>query len=325
MRLVRTLERVGICILLASLVDLLLLPILLWRGESATLPFTFITLACATIVGVLWGIARPPTRLATTSEADRQLDLHDLLSTALTLHAADDPWAQAVLASANATCATLSPSSVVSAHFGARAWGGIGLATALVLTLAMIPVETSATRAETEAPLPISGSVDRPHQSSKGNEAAVSTHSPTRARPAQSEAESEEWKSTVPEETGVSSGRASDNHRTNVAAAPNGAGNGIGETRTSRSPNTPLVPGDVSAKQSSGTEHSAAGGAGTESPGNSDRAAGLRSSSKGYDHPLPWSSDSWPADRAAAIKSIETGEIPPTYRDVVRDYFDQKD
>jgi hypothetical protein len=36
----------------------------------------------------------------------------------------------------------------------------------------------------------------------------------------------------------------------------------------------------------------------------------------------PWTSSSWPADRAAAEESLRRGATPDAYRDVVREYFD---
>jgi hypothetical protein len=36
----------------------------------------------------------------------------------------------------------------------------------------------------------------------------------------------------------------------------------------------------------------------------------------------PWTSDRWPADRAAALQAVQDGRVPDAYRDLVRDYFD---
>ena len=35
----------------------------------------------------------------------------------------------------------------------------------------------------------------------------------------------------------------------------------------------------------------------------------------------PWQSDTWPTDAAEAIRRIDRGDIPDSYRDLVREYF----
>src|SRR5437016_6067436 len=72
--LLRTLERIGACLLLASAVSLLLLPLILWRGVPALPPVSFL-FACSILLGLLAGTLRRPTRLDTAMEADRHLAL----------------------------------------------------------------------------------------------------------------------------------------------------------------------------------------------------------------------------------------------------------
>src|SRR5437868_2715961 len=80
--IIRLLERVGVCLVVGCAADLLLAPILMWRGESA-LPMILFTFAAGAAAGIAWGWARRPKMLDAASEADRQLDLADLLGTAL--------------------------------------------------------------------------------------------------------------------------------------------------------------------------------------------------------------------------------------------------
>jgi len=39
----------------------------------------------------------------------------------------------------------------------------------------------------------------------------------------------------------------------------------------------------------------------------------------------PWSSSSWDADRAAVGEAVRSGRVPDAYRDVVREYFRERD
>src|SRR5207247_1177225 len=93
------------------------------------------TIVLGAIIGLTWGLARRPRLIDAAMTADRQLQLADLLATALAVGSDVDPWARAVVAVADQRCRSLSPDAVVLRRFGGRAWGGIGLATALVLTI----------------------------------------------------------------------------------------------------------------------------------------------------------------------------------------------
>src|SRR5260221_12941001 len=84
MLLLGGLERVGLCVLGGCAVSLILMPILIWRGQGVW-ELLAATLGAAAVAGAAWGIAARPTKLAAAMEADRQLKLSDLLGTALTL------------------------------------------------------------------------------------------------------------------------------------------------------------------------------------------------------------------------------------------------
>src|SRR5688500_3307713 len=100
----RILERIGIGILIASIAGAILVPILMWRGQSA-LTLAMATLAIGAAAGFVWGATRRPSVLQSAMETDRQLGWSDLLGTAITVHddeadEADeaDGWARSVRA-----------------------------------------------------------------------------------------------------------------------------------------------------------------------------------------------------------------------------------
>ena len=104
-------------------------------------------LGCFGAIGLLAALLRWPTRLDAAMEADRQLKLADLLSTALSVRGSADTWAMTVLALAEQRCRAVSPAAVLLNRWGARAWGGVGLATALVLTLGLVSTRSATSQA----------------------------------------------------------------------------------------------------------------------------------------------------------------------------------
>src|SRR5205823_8030664 len=72
MVLLRALERMGICVLAGCVISLILMPILIWRGQ-ATFELLAASLGTGAFAGLVWGIASRPTRLTAAVEADRQL------------------------------------------------------------------------------------------------------------------------------------------------------------------------------------------------------------------------------------------------------------
>src|SRR5688500_12027143 len=121
--IVRVIERIGIGVLLASVAGAMLVPILMWRGQSA-MALAIFAIALGACAGLVWGATRRPTRLESAMDADRQLGLADLLGTALAIERdaaadAEDGWARSVRAIAEARCAEARPSSVIVNRLGA--------------------------------------------------------------------------------------------------------------------------------------------------------------------------------------------------------------
>src|SRR5213080_2065274 len=123
--IVRALEAGGIGIACGCAASLLLALCLWWSGRDA-LVLCIAAIAIGGITGLAWGWLCRPSAMDAAAEADRQLELADLLGSALcSLRYAGDPWHGAVVAVAEQRCAALSPSSVVLHRLGARAWGRI--------------------------------------------------------------------------------------------------------------------------------------------------------------------------------------------------------
>src|SRR5688572_21535800 len=135
--LLRAVESAGVGAAIGCAAALALVPVLLWRDRPAV-SVALTLMAVAGAAGLLFGLTRRPTLYAAAVEADRQLDLHDLLASALASLDSNDGWGGAVVAHAEARCRTLSPDAILLNRLGVRAWSGIGLAAALVLTLSLL-------------------------------------------------------------------------------------------------------------------------------------------------------------------------------------------
>jgi hypothetical protein len=327
---VRVLERMGLGVLGGCAAALPLLAILLWRGLPA-ISLTLAAVVAGALTGIFWGLIARPNLMAAAMEADRQLGWSDLLSSAIAVRgtASVDSWAAAVMAEADLRSRGVSPASVVLNRLGARAWGGIGLATALIVVLGLIPTyptstqagDTSSARATTLiAP---DGAESRSLPQSRGDRRhTLDEQEPEdRARNRMNEAEL-----ATKSQGDKALGPSGDNsHHQATAADPNGHGTGASQSHVSNNPRSALSDAATHARASSGGVP-AAGGVGESSANHytggaaSGNAAGAPSRSAQVP---PWQSSDWPANAQRAGHAIDSGEIPDSYRDVVREYFDR--
>ena len=319
----RAVERAGLTVLGACALSLPLIAVLWLEGEPA-LRAVAPVLAIGALVGAVWGAVNRPTLLGTAAEADRQFNLHDLLGTALTLSRCthvDDPMRGTIVALADERCRHAAASRLVLNKLGARTWGGIGLATALVLTLALMTASPATPVAHADdagrafvargsqnsratAPTMPRMSPDRIATSSRSSDAA-----PTPARGDQTHGDAPS-----------SPTRAA----TDAPHSADGAGSAAGQS-ASRDASTPrpVAPGDDGPTGS--TPGVGDGGARDTRPIASDDRAGTgvaRPMQSARETP-PWRSPTWETDRARAMRDVERGDVPDAYRDLVRAYFQE--
>ena len=331
--ILRVLERTGLGVAMGCGAAMILMPILIWRGQSA-MPLALVILGIGAAAGLIWGWAWRPTRLSAAMEADRQLDLCDLLGTAMALQEAEaqagmDPWAAAVRAMAEARCAQLSPSALILNRLGARAWGGIGLATALVLTVAGLAAGPGDTGAQA-APRAFISPADLANPQVLETRTSARNAPPARAsrragddpQSQDSSAGSQDNSTAAPNATDPSAGSPKA-----LAADPSGTGGGIGLTRSSVAPRqtTSL---DATGSEETGTAGPMSSG-GRSANRDVDRAGGQVSGRGATGSPsargAPWTSAGWPQQQAAVEQAVRSGAIPDAYRDLVREYFDLHD
>jgi hypothetical protein len=316
---VRALERAGGCTAVACVFAGALGGMMLWRGENG-LPWTVGTIALGALVGLAWGMIRRPRLLDAAILADRQWDLADLLATALAVRASDDPWARAVVAMADQRCRTLSADALLLRRWGARAWGGIGLAAALVLTLGAL----SSVPADSQA-RGLAATVDVPpaHATAQRSDAsALKPDEPTTSARGIRRAGSDAARADATTSRNNAAAPSAGQGRSRPPPGAAQAGGTVGEGRTAVSSPARLPDPLDSATSSgrSGTGGGRAAGMGSASPEQTG-SRGLTVGRSPQRAAPPWQSSSWPADCENAAQLVRTGRVPDTCRDVVREYF----
>jgi hypothetical protein len=273
-------------------------------------------------VGLIVAWRRRPTLLHVAMEVDRQLDLHELLSSVLLsdrFKAADPPWHAALAAAADVRCREITPGQLVLHRIGARSWGGIGLAMALSLVVSLMLANTDPRSAITSAAA--GGSLASSIGASSQWNFHVSAIDPQRPDiEPQSQNFTGEGAPDPSSSQALSPGPSA--HDTGGSAAAGSGRTGIGRTPTSSGPPpSPAVVASAGSPSGNGTTPGGGGAANANyNQGNSD-TGGASSAMTGHSDTAPWNSANWTTARAAALQAADNGSIPDAYRDLVRDYF----
>jgi hypothetical protein len=333
--LVRAGERSGACVGVASIFACAFASVALIQRRDA-MQLVLPMLAIGAIAGIIWGLIRRPTRFDAIIEADRQLNLSDLLATAYAQRNTDDPWQRAVVAVADARCRSLSPSDVIVYRYGGRAWGGIGLAAAMGLTLALLSgvPQDSRARAVASKSSPAAGQANADPADSATPSAIAS---PPRAQDDANASSRIGSRAAVASDADAADPtQRSTSHNTLRSPGADytraGAGDKPGQSTAAS--------GDALPRPANATDHDApanasAAPAGGGAASDASHVADSRDQSGGgktsaadrasKEKSPPWSSPSWDADRAVAGDAMRAGRVPDAYRDVVSEYFRTRD
>ncbi len=335
---VRALECAGIALAVAAGIALAVGGLLIWRGERGLWPLMVagMLLAGGAGIGLLWGLLRRPSRLWTAIEADRQLGLHDLLSTAWATRHSADPWVATVRALAEAQCQALHPRQVILHRLGVRAWGGIVSMLLLAGGLLALYAQPAATVAgedrtgfiptnrldalvQAPRPAPLWTPEGRvPPAASPAQPGMRSGRDLEPARPQEGEGEN-------------APPAAAGDPGTQVASAT-GAGGGAGQSdeTASRGPRSTDPSGEGHADPADArpgdTAHVAAGAGDSHALMPAQGVAGAPTVARPSGVTAePWHASTWPAQREAALRALSAGQTPPAYRDLIRAYFTSDD
>ena len=335
--LLRGVEWVGAGLLFGCGGAIVLMPILWWQGQS-TFPVALLSLVISTFTGLVIAILRRPTPLDAVMEADGQLNLADLLSTAMLMRRAknpsNDPWNATLLAIADAQCHQLSPSNVLLRRWTSRRWGGVGLAISLVLTLAAFFNASRRTQAET-GPEPIfapSDPLGAPEQISRSVKDTFAHRSPVRRPghdPDDSSAESQSEPPHVTTDNDKADAFDSAAHKKNTPSASDPNGTGAGSTVTSGVKSMIPTPDTTSHNDRASRQgRTANGGQSANREDNLDTATTINNGLSGRKTELettpPWHSPDWATDSQKAGDLIQSSPAYDPYRHLIRDYFDPR-
>ena len=329
--LLRAAERVGTCLIAGCGGAGLLLPLFWWRGANA-LPMVLLLLCISVLIGLLMAILRRPTSLQAAMEADRQLQLADLLSSALSIRHIQDSWGDTVRLLADARCRDLSPSQVLFNRWGARRWGGIGLAVTLVLTLALFSSQSAPSQAASESLSsnddlgvlpPVSASIAySPARLPSASRVSAPNDAPSATTDTMQTSDATE------NDKSASANTPSATPKSPSAGDSNGSGAGASGTSGLPSPSLPLSP-SASKSTPMGQGPTATGGQTDSHPdaGQSGKPApaGLAGANGQAPMAPPWSTLDWPSDQQKALNQIRSTPTYDPYRILIQKYFARSD
>ncbi len=269
-------------------------------------------------------------------EADGQLNLADLLSTAMLMRRArnpsNDPWNSTLLAMADAKCDQLSPSNVLLRRWTSRRWGGVGLAISLVLTLAAFSNASRRTQAETgtEQIFALSDPLGAPEQISRSVKDTLTYRSPVRRPghdPDDSSAESQSEQSHVTTGDDKADPFDPSAHQKNTPSAGDPNGTGAGSTLTSGVKSTIPTPDTSSRNERASRQgRTASGGQSAKREDKLDTATstnnGLSGNKTDVEITPPWQGPESVTNPQKVGDLIRSNPAYAPYRDLIRDYFD---
>jgi hypothetical protein len=330
--LLRLLERIGIAIAFSCGVALIAAVTLLMHNHPAMAAVES-CLAAGFIGGLIWGLIRRPHPLQAAMEADRQLHLDDLLSSAwmVSNKSPDNPWLEILLAQADSRCQKLSASSPTLWRLGSRAWGGIALSAALVLTLASFgPSSAPRQVADTGRPLQATTiGLSDPTKNSLLDLSASPDHRPILLPDPDDPNASTFGQNSAPPPQSAKAGSPDASDSTNHAPSASsddshGAGSARTNPPTAKKVPTPEQPSATTGHSDHKTGDAAAGtgNPSAQASGNDATTAGtVAGITPAADKAPTWQSNSWPANVDRARRALDAGHIPAAYRDLVRSYF----
>jgi len=313
-------EHTGLGLLGGCCCVLLLIPILLWRGEPGqTVAAVFPSLGAA--AGAIFGFRRRPALRAVAQLADDRFNTADLLATALALRGSSEPWHINIQKMADACAIGLSPARLTPHRLGTRAWSGIVLALVAVMTLGLLSITTPLNRAQADTS-PAALQAWRDWENNQAHPLESLQHEVAAAREARAE--------TTPDSQSIHDADSASPEGASIekpAGSPRegqvGTGIGQGSARTDTAhADMPNARADSSQGDLAPKGAMPKGGQGGEVRVSADGEAtpGQVSPEQGA-VAAPWSGSNWPAAQAAALNAIQDGRVPDAYRSIVRDYF----
>jgi len=228
-----------------------------------------------------------------------------------------------VLAIADARCRSLSPSAIALNRLGARSWGGIALAGALVAGLGLFGGQTPGSTAQASGPRTW-------QEMESAQDAQNSTHIAVapdlrRSKPGggQDDDPSSANQTTSQDSTAANVKTSASNNGAGSAEQGSGAGSAVSASKGNGGAHHDAVAGGNTAGGIK-TGNTAGGGGSAATEGGTGTASGTTGGTTAARHVPVWSGQGWPAAQDAAREAIRAGRVPDAYRPLVRDYFERE-
>jgi hypothetical protein len=298
------------------------------NGRSSPL-WTVCATAIGAVLGSIAGFVRRPAMLDSAMETDRQLNAEDLFSTAWSFRQNDSAWARQVMALADHRSAATSPSAVLLARFGTRAWGSIGLISLMLFCASVLVQQSENSRAAIAA----AGQADRASAGSATGRSSVDVEPPVRSFVGPGNGPNDQGESLNNE--AVAQAR-DDLGQGDVKDAANSTGDnrngspasGAGMARTSTEQSAPLPePFSPTKAADSGSNHGVArGGDGVEAANATQKGQPAGAGSTTLDNPGATQSPRWegritaPQASDGSANSDASPQYQP-YSELIRQYF----
>jgi hypothetical protein len=306
----RTLEQLGLGMLLASLLATVLNLLAIWQS-MATMPILIFSAGLGLLIGLALAIYRWPTRTSAVIQADRQLRFDDLLTSALFPSGNTDDFTSVVRAMADAKCRQHSPNEVFVRRLSARTWSAIGLAMGIAVTLGVIPFGAVRSQA-----IDVNSAV-----LSRNPAATAETVVGKKFQNMNDPSSEGSWNDSVSSEQ-KADGNLEPSQSKHSGDAGSASGSGGSSTTAERSSNQKLQNDDVIGTKNA-TGKSAGGGA---SSGDSAQRGEESNGRQGAATHSPNFKSGWNGDAVSdgSANSINPSNdrIPPEDRDLIRDFFD---
>jgi hypothetical protein len=314
----RTIEQLSLGLLIGSILAIALLAVAIWQSMP-TGPILMFCGAFGCMVGCGLAACRWPTRMTAAIEADRQLRMDDLLTTAIFSSAITfDDFSQAVISMADTRCQSHSPSEVVLRQLGIRSWSGVGLAMATAAILAVIPFRPSSSQA-TDASISVLTS--NPSADADAN-ASQQSHGPlaSTGNPMSETASSNAM--TAEQPVGPNASSADHSQSNPGLGSTNGSGAGSSTTGAPSAQPPQSIGSDSHQQNQAGTT---AGGwdRSSNNPELGESGGGPTNITGGSSKPTPqWNGNGQTNPRPSTPSTDD--RIPPEDRDLVRQFFNRQ-
>ncbi|HEX4796698.1 MAG TPA: hypothetical protein VH370_23100 [Humisphaera sp.] len=327
--LIRLLEAGGVSLAAGCLISLPILAHEIWRHQSSS-ALPPLVLIVFSFIGMTWAWSRRPSLLAVAVEADRQLGLKELLATSLHCGHCDPAFAESLRQEAERRAAKVRPSQVHLARMTLRSWSGIGLLLALVLSL-NFAAHTNSSGREVALNEPAHSSGQSVASAPDRPLVDLSLDSGRRARVEQDPEDPDASKfgqhSASPNDAATTRESIANAYppRSNQRSSA-GVGSGMSRSDPSRAhsvPTTDLAPHSSAnpavptGQTGSGSGPGRSGNAGANADATASGVVVAPNLAKAAD----WHSGAWQAQVDRARQSLQNGQVPPAYRELVREYF----